>query len=182
MTRGDFVPVVASGLIGMATGSFFAGAIGDRFGRRSALFGCVLLLGVATSLIGFTNGLIELGLLRFVAGFGVGGALPTATTMASEFTPIRHRTMVVTATITCVPLGGMLAGFFAGWLLPSFGWRGLFWFGGIPSVVLGLVLVFALPESPRFLARHPTRRPELAALLARMGRRDRPGRYVHRSR
>ena len=175
VTRGDFAPVVASGLIGMAIGSVFGGAIGDRWGRRSAVLGFLLLLGVATCLIGFTNNLFELGLLRFLAGFGVGGTLPTATTTTAEFTPRRHRTVAVTATITCVPLGGMVAGLFAGWLLPTFGWRGLFWFGGILPIALGGVLLFALPESPRFMTRRPARWPELGRLLVRMGRPNEPG-------
>lgn len=175
LTRGDFTPVVASGLIGMAVGSVFGGAIGDRIGRRTAVLGCLALLGAATCLIGFADHLAILGCLRFLAGLGVGGALPAATTTAAEFTPVRHRTMAVTATITCVPLGGMLAGLVAGQLLPTLGWRSLFWIGGLLPIGLSLVLLFLLPESPRFLARRPERWPELATLLNRMGRRTAPG-------
>ena len=174
LTRGDFPPVVACGIVGMAIGSFCAGAVGDRFGRRTAVIGCLALLGVATIAIGFAHGLIELAMLRLVSGFAVGGTLPTATTTTAEFTPARHRTMAVTATITCVPLGGMLAGLFAGSILPRFGWEGLFWFGGLPPIALSLVLAIALPESPRFLARRPARWPHLAALLGRMGRPTAP--------
>lgn len=170
VTRGDFAPVVASGVIGMAVGSFFAGQIGDRFGRRSAVLGCLALLGIATCLIGFVDNLLALGALRFLAGIGVGGALPTATTTTAEFTPARHRTVAVTATITCVPLGGMVAGLFAGQILPGFGWRTLFWLGGLLPIAFSLVLFLLLPESPRFLTRRPARWPELAALLRRMGR------------
>jgi AAHS family 4-hydroxybenzoate transporter-like MFS transporter len=170
VTRGDFAPVVACGVIGMAIGSFCAGAIGDRFGRRSAVLACLALLGLATCLVGLSGNLLELGALRLLAGFGIGGALPTATTTTAEFTPARHRTMMVTATITCVPLGGMVAGLFAGEILPNFGWRGLFVFGGLLPIVLSLVLVLFLPESPRFLARRPVRWSELSILLRRMGR------------
>ena len=170
VTRGDFAPVVACGLIGMAIGSLFSGAIADRVGRRIAIVGSLLLLGLATCAIGFTDNLLELGALRLIAGLGVGGALPAATTMAAEFTPARQRTVVVTATITCVPLGGMMAGLVAGFLLPQLGWRALFWTGGLLPIALGLILLLALPESPRFMTRRPTRWPELGALLGRMGR------------
>ena len=108
-TRGDFAPVVACGVIGMAAGSFFAGTVGDRFGRRVAVLSSLVLLGVATCLIGFADQLWQIGCLRLLAGFGIGGALPSATTTTAEFTPARYRTMAVTAPITCVPLGGMVA-------------------------------------------------------------------------
>lgn len=175
VTRGDFAPVVACELIGMAIGSVFAGRIADQLGRRWAVLGSLVLLGVATCLIGFANGLFALGALRFLAGLGVGGALPTATTTAAEFTPARHRTMIVTATITCVPLGGMVAGLFAGAVQPEFGWRALFWLGGLLPIALSLILLLTLPKSPRFLTRRPRRWPELVALLARMARPTQPG-------
>jgi MFS transporter, AAHS family, 4-hydroxybenzoate transporter len=91
--------------------------------------------------------------------------------MTAEFTPARYRTFAVTATIVCVPLGGMLAGLFAGQILPAYGWRGLFFAGGVLPLVLAVVLFAALPESPRFLARRQARWPDLVRLLARMGRR-----------
>jgi AAHS family 4-hydroxybenzoate transporter-like MFS transporter len=78
--------------------------------------------------------------------------------------------LAVTATIVCVPLGGMLAGIFSGQILPAFGWRGLFFIGGSFPIVLAVILFFTLPESPRFLARHPARWSELGKLLGRMNR------------
>lgn len=170
VTRGDFAPVVASGLIGMGIGSACAGLFADRFGRRLAVIGSVLVFSLATCAIGFSQNLWIIAALRFVAGLGIGGALPTSTTMTAEYTPARSRTMAITATIVCVPLGGMLAGVFAGFVLPAFGWRGLFWFGGMLPLVLALVLFLRLPESPRFLAHHHARWPELVGLLGRMSR------------
>ncbi|RQR61724.1 MFS transporter [Burkholderia sp. Bp9126] len=175
ITRSAFAPAVAAGLIGMGIGSACAGLVADRFGRRSAVIGSVFLFGAATCAIGLAPDVAAIAALRFVAGLGIGGALPTATTMTAEYTPSRRRTMMVTATIVCVPLGGMLAGLFAHEVLPRYGWRGLFFAGGALPLVLGFVLVRALPESPRYLARRPARWPELAALLARMQRPAAPG-------
>ena len=169
VSREDFSPIVAAGLVGMAIGSIVAGPLGDRFGRRRAVIGSVFAFGLATCLIGFSPNLAVLGLLRFVAGLGIGGCLPSATTLAAEFAPARRRTLAVTATIVCVPLGGMLAGFFAGHVLPTLGWRALFWIGGALPVVFAFLLVAALPESPRFLAHRPERWEELRGLLRRMG-------------
>lgn len=168
VSRADFAPVVAAGLIGMSVGSAIAGAVGDRFGRRRALIGSVALFATATGLIGFVHSLPAIGILRFVAGLGIGGAIPSATTLSAEFTPAKWRTVAVTSTIVCVPLGGMVAGVFSGYVLPHFGWRLLFWLGGAVPLALCVALVAALPESPRFLARHPAQWPHLRRLLARM--------------
>jgi AAHS family 4-hydroxybenzoate transporter-like MFS transporter len=170
VTRADFAPVVALGLIGMGVGSVLAGYVGDRLGRRSAVIGSVLVFGSATVAIGFAPNLTMLGLLRFIAGLGIGGAMPSATIMAGEYTPLRYRTLAVTAAIVCVPVGGMIAGLFASEVLPALGWRALFLIGGAMPVVLGAILLFVLPESPRWLSRHPLRWPELVGLLRRMKR------------
>lgn len=170
VTRGDFAPVVAAGLVGMGIGSACAGLFADRFGRRMAVIGSVVLFSIATCAIGFAPDLWTIAALRFIAGLGIGGALPTSTTMTAEFTPLRSRTLAITATIVCVPLGGMFAGVFASYVVPEFGWRGLFKLGGLLPLVLGVVLFFRLPESPRFLAHHHARWPELIGLLGRMAR------------
>ncbi|MEO5738662.1 MAG: MFS transporter [Variovorax sp.] len=170
ITRSAFAPAVAAGLVGMGIGSACAGLFADRFGRRMAVISSVFIFGAATCAIGFAPDVLTVAALRFVAGLGIGGALPSSTTVTAEFTPARRRTLAVTATIVCVPLGGMLAGLFAGYVLPSYGWRGLFLVGGMFPMVLAVLLFFVLPESPRFLARHPARWNELGALLGRMGR------------
>ncbi|WP_028225723.1 MFS transporter [Paraburkholderia ferrariae] len=170
ITRNAFAPVVAAGLIGMGLGSAFAGVFADRFGRRPAVIGSVLVFGAATCAISLAPNVGTIAALRFLAGLGIGGALPTSTTITAEFTPARFRTFAVTATIVCVPLGGMLAGLFAGQVLPAYGWRGLFFAGGVLPLLLGIVLFVTLPESPRFLARREGRWPDLVRLLARMGR------------
>jgi AAHS family 4-hydroxybenzoate transporter-like MFS transporter len=63
----------------------------------------------------------------------------------------------------------MLGGLLAAWVLPGFGWRGLYSIGGVLPLLLALVLMALLPESPRFLARRPAMWPRLVILLGRMG-------------
>lgn len=170
ITREAFAPAVASGLIGMGIGSASAGLFADRYGRRMAVIVSVFVFGTATCVIGLAPDALTVAALRFIAGLGIGGALPSSTTMTAEFTPARRRTLAVTATIVCVPLGGMLAGFFSGHVLPLYGWRASFFIGGALAILLGFALMAALPESPRFLARRPERWNELSKLLGRMGR------------
>ena len=169
VARSAFAPAFALGLVGMMIGGATAGMIGDRVGRKIALLSSVLAFGVATLAMALATNLSMLGLLRFLAGLGLGGAIPNAAALAAEFVPRRHRSFAVTLTIVCVPLGGTLAGLLAIRLLP-FGWRSIFVVGGLVPVVLAIVLTKLLPESPRYLASRPDRADDLRALLARIGR------------
>ncbi len=169
VARSAFGPVLALGLAGMAAGSPFAGYCGDRFGRRTALIGCVVLFGFATIATALVQGVTELAVLRFLTGMGAGGALPNASALAAEFAPLRRRHAAVTLTIVCVPLGGMLGGVIASQVLPGLGWRALYVIGGALPLAFAIVLALALPESPRFLARRQADWQRLTKLLVRMG-------------
>jgi AAHS family 4-hydroxybenzoate transporter-like MFS transporter len=169
VARSAFGPVLALGLAGMAVGSPFAGYCGDRFGRRTALIGCVSLFGLATIASSFVDGVAWLAVLRVLTGMGAGGALPNAAALSAEFAPLRQRHAAVLLTIVCVPLGGMIGGVIASQVLPVLGWRALYVIGGATPLAFAILLWLTLPESPRFLARSPEDRERLAALLRRMG-------------
>jgi AAHS family 4-hydroxybenzoate transporter-like MFS transporter len=175
MPLGAFAAAVSAGLFGMSFGSACAGMLADRLGRRWTVIGSVLLFGLATCLVSLANSPSAVGWFRFFAGFGIGGALPISTTLVAEFTPSRIRPLAITGTIVCVPLGGMFAGVFAAYILPHYGWRTLFLVGGAVPLILCLILMFALPESPRFLVRHPERWDELSRLLHRIQPPSAPG-------
>jgi MFS transporter, AAHS family, 4-hydroxybenzoate transporter len=167
--RSAFAPVVALGFLGMMIGGAGAGLIGDRYGRKVALLGCMVIFGAATLAASMADSPSTLGALRWIAGLGLGGAMPNATALAAEYVPSRQRALSVTLTIVCVPLGGTLAGLMAIRLLPAIGWRAMFALGGIVPVIAALVLWRLLPESPHYLARHPERWTELRGLLRRFG-------------
>jgi MFS transporter, AAHS family, 4-hydroxybenzoate transporter len=167
--RSAFAPVVSLGYGGMMIGGTLAGIVGDRLGRKAALLGCMVMFGITTVGVAMVDNVSALGLLRLLAGVGLGGAMPNAAALAAEYVPLRQRPFAVTLAIVCVPLGATLAGIAAIAALPAVGWRGLFVIGGVVPIVAAAVLVRLLPESPRFLARHPSRFAELATLLRRMG-------------
>ena len=169
VARSAFGPVLALGLAGMAVGSPLAGYFGDRFGRRTALIGCVSVFGLATISSSFVDGVAGLAVLRVLTGMGAGGALPNAAALAAEFAPLRRRHAAVLLTIVCVPLGGMVGGVIASQVLPALGWRALYMIGGAMPLAFAILLWLALPESPRFLARHPEDRQRLTELLRRIG-------------
>lgn len=173
--RGDFGPVLAVGLAGMAIGGPLLGYCGDRFGRRISLIFCVTIFGVATVGTALVHGFFGLTALRLLTGIGTGGALPNVSALVAEFAPLRRRASAVKLTILCLPLGGMLGGMLAAWVLPKFGWRGLYAAGGSLPLVFAAIMLAALPESPLFLARHSEKWDQLTRLLNRMGHSIPPG-------
>jgi AAHS family 4-hydroxybenzoate transporter-like MFS transporter len=169
LPRSAFAMVISAGYFGMMLGGAIAGIVGDRLGRRVALLASMVIFGAMTMATSYVNGVGALAVLRFLTGIGLGGAIPNAAALAAEYVPRRQRPLAVTLTIVCVPFGAMLAGLIAIPAMPVIGWRGLFLIGGIVPVVAALIYLRLLPESPRFLARHPNRHPELVRSLKRMG-------------
>jgi AAHS family 4-hydroxybenzoate transporter-like MFS transporter len=171
VARSAFAPVVSLGYFGMMAGGLIAGVAGDRLGRRTALLASMAVFGVMTVIAAAVDSPSSLGILRLLAGVGLGGAMPNAAALAAEYVPRRSRPDAVTVTIVCVPLGGTLAGLLGIRLLPIVGWRMLFVLGGLVPLAAAIVLRVLLPESPRFLARHPSRWRELADIMPRFGHR-----------
>jgi AAHS family 4-hydroxybenzoate transporter-like MFS transporter len=167
--RTAFAPVVSLGYLGMMIGGLIAGLAGDRLGRRTALLGSMVGFGVMTVAAALVDSPTSLGVLRLLAGVGLGGAMPNAAALAAEYVPLRQRPIAVTVTIVCVPLGATVAGLLGIRLLPELGWRMLFVAGGLVPIAAAIVLRGLLPESPRFLARHPARWRELFEVMPRMG-------------
>ena len=169
VSRATLAPVLALGLAGMVAGSPLAGYCGDRFGRRSALIGSIVLFGCATAATGLANSVTMLSILRFLTGMGAGGALPNASALAAEFAPANRRPTAVKLTVICIPLGGMVGGLIAARVLPALGWRALYAIGGATPLLFAVALLLLLPESPRFLARRSSGWPALTRFLMRAG-------------
>jgi AAHS family 4-hydroxybenzoate transporter-like MFS transporter len=169
--RASFANASAAAPFGMIIGGLLGGMLGDRIGRSTSLLLSVACFSVMTGFVAIVDGLTTLTVARFLAGLGLGGAMPNAAALTAEFVPRRQRPIAITLTIVCIPLGGVLAGLAAGQIIPAYGWRVLFVAGGVGPLVLALLLFKLLPESPRFLTRMPHRWPELRSALRRMGHR-----------
>jgi MFS transporter, AAHS family, 4-hydroxybenzoate transporter len=162
LTRSAFAPVVSLGYVGMMLGGALAGMAGDRVGRKRALLGSVATFGLMTLTTAAAHDMTTLAVLRFLAGIGLGGALPNAATLAAEFVTPAKRAMAVTATIVCVPVGGMLVGILGSQFLETIGWRALFILCGAGPLVVAAALTRLLPESPRYLERtHDRKTPRV---------------------
>ena len=126
IARGAIAPIGAMGLIGMSVGTMIARILGDRIERHTVPISAVALFGLMTFATGWINGLWQLSALRFLAGLGLGRAMPNAAAIAAEHTQPKKRTLAVMMTIACIPLGGLIAGLISRIVLPTIGWRTLF--------------------------------------------------------
>jgi AAHS family 4-hydroxybenzoate transporter-like MFS transporter len=170
LSHAAFAPVLAFGLVGFTFGTALGGVLGDHLGRRVALLGSVLLFGSATLAIAFAPSMTALLVLRFFAGLGIGGALPSVTTLTAEYTPANRRPAAIVFTIVCIPIGGVLTGLLASHILIAHSWRLLFVIGGAGPLLLFTVLWLWLLESPRFLVKYPARDAQLRHVLQQIGR------------
>lgn len=75
------------GLVGMMIGALTIGFLTDKLGRRRVMIFSVAVFSVFTLLLAFTSDITLFTLWRFIAGVGLGGALPTAIAMVTEFRP-----------------------------------------------------------------------------------------------
>lgn len=176
--RADFAPAVAIGFVGLALGGFIGGPIGDRLGRRFLLIASVFLFGAATAAMALAGGISDIAVCRFISGLGLGAALPAATALIAEYTPSARRSLAVMLGIVCIPVGGFLGGFLAAAVLPQYGWQALFLIGGGLPIVVALLLIVLLPESPRFLLARDGKGPALDRAVGVLGDRTPGAAYV----
>jgi AAHS family 4-hydroxybenzoate transporter-like MFS transporter len=146
-----FAIAVAVGMIGTMLGTFFGGLLGDRLGRKRALVGSMILFGVATGVTALMNDVVGAAVCRFLAGAGMGGAIPASSSLIAEYTPSRRRFFAVTTGITSIAVGAVAAGAVASSILPEFGWRVLYVIGAGLALLVALLLARAMPESYAYL-------------------------------
>jgi AAHS family 4-hydroxybenzoate transporter-like MFS transporter len=151
ISRASFGIVMSAAPIGLAIGAMLVGPLSDRWGRKKPLMAAILLFGVFNLLGAFTHSFVELAVLRFLTGLGLGAAMPITTTLLSEYVPERNRSSLLAFMFTGFGLGSAVVGFAAAALLPSHGWRVVMMVGGaIPLVCLPFYL-WLIPESAQFM-------------------------------
>ncbi|WP_010206486.1 MFS transporter, partial [Pseudomonas amygdali] len=149
--RASLGPVMSAALIGMVFGALGSGPLADRFGRKVVLVFAVFLFGLFSLASAYSSNIDQLLVLRLLTGLGLGAAMPNATTLLSEYTPERLKSLLVTSMFCGFNLGMACGGFVSAKLIPSMGWHSLLMLGGILPLILALVLMVWLPESARFL-------------------------------
>src|SRR5688500_16015682 len=98
LPRPAFATASAAAPFGMIVGGIVGGVVGDRIGRSAALLGSVTCFAALTALVAFVDGLTTLTVARFLAGLGLGGAMPNAAALTAEVVPQRQRPIAITVT------------------------------------------------------------------------------------
>ena len=138
------------GLIGMALGAVLAGTLADRIGRKKVFSITVLLYSLSTGMCALSWSYESLLFFRFLVGFGLGGELPVAATLMSEYAPSHLRGRFIVLLESFWALGWLVAACIAYLLIPMFGWKIAFVIGTLPALYVFLIRLH-MPESVRYL-------------------------------
>ena len=137
--------------VGILIGALVSGPLGDRLGRKPVITASLVVLGVSSLACVYATTIPMLAGLRVFTGMGVGALFPATVALASDYLPERRRAVGIMIVFTGAPLGGFLGGVAVSRLLPLFDWPSVFVLGGVLPLLLLPVVMWLLPESPRFL-------------------------------
>ncbi|WP_180095584.1 MULTISPECIES: MFS transporter [unclassified Acinetobacter] len=142
--------LASTALFGMMFGAMTFGTLSDKLGRKKTIMICVAIFSGFTFLGAFASNPVEFGILRFLAGLGIGGVMPNVVALMTEYAPKRIRSTLVALMFSGYAIGGMTSALLGAWLVPEFGWKIMFYIAIIPLVALPLIWKF-LPESLMYL-------------------------------
>lgn len=143
--------VMSAALFGMALGALTLGPVADRIGRRRMTIVALVVNGAGLFLSGMAHSAVELGLWRVVTGLGIGGILVGTNVLAAEYASRKHRGLAVSIYAAGYGIGASLGGTAMVGLINAFGWRSVFFLGGIMTVAALLLVLALLPESASYL-------------------------------
>ncbi|MDQ0692491.1 aromatic acid/H+ symport family MFS transporter [Arthrobacter sp. W4I7] len=173
LTKATAGTIGSMAFLGMMIGAIFAGRMADSWGRRRTILGCAVVFSVFTVLCAFAPSAAIFGVLRLLAGIGLGGLVPSANALVAELVPTKWRSTIATLMMSGVPIGGSIAALVGIQLIPAFGWQAMF-------LVAVLALVVVVPLGLKFLpetlaSEQDARKPEQDA-------RDQPAAAEPRAR
>lgn len=151
VSKATLGPVFSASLFGMLLGALGLSVLADRIGRRPVLIGATLFFALAMLATPLATTIPALLALRFITGLGLGCIMPNAMALVGEFSSSAHRVKRMMLVSCGFTMGAALGGFISAALIPSYGWRAVFWVGGTVPLLLALAMLVALPESLQFL-------------------------------
>lgn len=167
-TRESLGVVISAGLSGLAIGALIGGPLADKFGRRRVIILSVFSFGLMSLLSAFSPDVTVLAIVRFLTGIGLGASQPNAATLANEYAPRKHRSLMVTTVYCGFAIGGTSAGFLASQLLLDHSWRLLLIIGGLMPMLYALALYGTLPESAKYLVSNEKNKAKIARIINAM--------------
>src|SRR5580658_8624921 len=142
--------LIAVSYVGQLAGALLFSQLAERFGRIRSATAAVALMSAMTLGCALAGSFPALLVCRLVQGIGVGGEMPVAAAYISELSQAHGRGRFFMLYEMIFPIGLMVTGQVGAVLVPLMGWQIMFLIGGIPGLVIALMLL-RLPESPRWL-------------------------------
>jgi AAHS family cis,cis-muconate transporter-like MFS transporter len=144
-------------LAGMAIGGIIGGWASDRYGRVRTVVWTIVVFSVGTAALGATHSYGAFALCRFIAALGLGAEYVVCNTLMAEYVPTERRTTFLGALQAGWSVGYVVATLLAGWILPAYGWRWLFYIAIVP-VLLAVAMQRMIPEPPAWIAARSERK------------------------
>jgi AAHS family 4-hydroxybenzoate transporter-like MFS transporter len=163
--RGTFGIAMSAALVGFGLGAWSGGWLGDIIGRRFTLALAALTFALATIAASRAEGVWAMAVWRVLGGLGFGAAYSNSLAMASEWLPDRWRPVAVSTISVGTPVGGAIVGWLGPDLAAMYGWRGTFVVFGVATLLLVVIILAVLRDSPSYLLSKG--RTERAARTAR---------------
>lgn len=138
------------GLVGMSIGALLGGTIADYIGRKQVFAFTLVLYSLGTGACGLAWNYESLLFFRFIVGFGLGGQLPVAITLMSEYSPTKYRGRMIVLLESAWAVGWLAAAIISYTLIPKYGWEIAFYIGAAPALYV-FYLWRIVPESAMFL-------------------------------
>ncbi|MBP2641283.1 MAG: naiP 2 [Firmicutes bacterium] len=138
------------GLVGMAVGAAFSGMVADAIGRKKVLAATLLIYGLGTGACGLAWNYESLLVFRFIVGFGLGGQMPVAVTLVSEYSPTKYRGRMIVLLESTWAIGWLAAACISWMVIPTYGWEIAFYIGAFPAIWVFYVWN-KVPESVLYL-------------------------------
>lgn len=150
----------SSAIWGCVFGALFSGALSDKYGRKKVLLLSGLLFTLSALGSAVPDNLTQFVMARFIGGLGVGSASMLSPLYISEIAPAKIRGMLVTLYQLAIVFGINII-YIVNYLIANthdqvwnvqLGWRYMLGSEGIPAILF-FILLFFVPESPRWLVK-----------------------------
>ena len=135
VAKSEFGWVFGASNFGVLLGALIFTMVADKVGRRPVLVVSTIFFSAMMLVTTLARSLDELLILRFITGLGLGSIIPNATALIGEFSPKRHRVTLMMTISAGFTAGAAIGGFAAGWLIEPYGWRSVFYVGGVIPLI-----------------------------------------------
>lgn len=152
LTANEVGLIGSIGLLGMSVGALCGGTIADYVGRKKVFAATLVLYSLGTGACGLAWNLESLLVFRFLVGFGLGGQLPVAITLMSEYSPTASRGRMIVLLESSWAFGWLVASVISYLLIPKYGWQIAFYIGALPALYI-FYLWKTVPESAMYLVK-----------------------------